>query len=584
MSSPYRPTPLDYPIKAELIQYSRDVLGGKIMACQKHKWACERFLRDVAREGTEEFPYIFVEEKANRFLNWMRLFKHRKGVLAGQRIEPHIIQKFIFGNIYGWVHRGTGYRRFKKAYWQVGRKNAKSQSLACVASYEAAAMNAGAAEVYCAATKTEQAKIVWDEINETIARCDELRDRFVTKYSKVYHLKSGSFIRTLSREDREKGDGLNPQCGIVDEYHAHETSEFYDILASGMGARPEPLLMVITTAGFDLNNPCYRVEYQYVSQILDPNRPVHNEEYFVMINELDKDEDGNLLDDITDERVWEKANPILCSYEEGRAYLRGELRIALDAPEKMRNFLVKHMNVWINQRESGYMRMDKWAACEGEIPDLKGAVCYVGVDLAAKIDLTSVSFVFPLSDGRFAVRSHSFMPDETLSAKRHEDKVPYDLWVSEGWITATPGAVVDYDFVREYIKKEAQKNGWEIAEVCVDPWNASQFARDMQNEGFLVVEVPQTIRHLSGPTKDFREKVMQGQIVHDGNPVLAWAMGNAVTRQDPQENIMLDKSRSRERIDPVVATITAYARAMHQEAEIDLAQYTTEEYLDMLGW
>src|SRR5690606_26372767 len=156
---------------------------------------------------------------------------------------------------------------FKKAYWQVGRKNAKSQSLACVASYEAAAMNAGAAEVYCAATKTEQAKIVWDEINETIARCDELRDRFVTKYSKVYHLKSGSFIRTLSREDREKGDGLNPQCGIVDEYHAHETSEFYDILASGMGARPEPLLMVITTAGFDLNNPCYRVEYQYVSQI-----------------------------------------------------------------------------------------------------------------------------------------------------------------------------------------------------------------------------------------------------------------------------------------------------------------------------
>lgn len=580
----YKPLPMDYPIRAELIQYSRDVVDGKIVACQKHKWACQRFLRDLGREGTDEFPFVFDEEKALRFLNWMRLFRHRKGVLVGQRIEPHPIQTFIFGNVYGWVHRDTGYRRFKKAYWQVARKNAKSQSLACVGSYEAAAMGAGAAEVYCAATKTEQAKIVWDEIDRMIANCDELRGRFRTAYSRVQHIKSGSIIRTLSREDRREGDGLNPQCGIVDEYHAHETSEFYDILASGMGARPEPLLMVITTAGFDLNNPCYRVEYQYVSQILDPDSPIENDEYFVMVNELDKDADGNLLDDIRDESAWEKANPILCSYEEGRAYLRGELRAALDVPEKMRNFLTKHMNVWVNQRESGYMRMDKWAICEGEMPDLNGLTCYVGVDLSAKIDLTSVSFVFPLSDGRFAVKSHSFMPDETLAAKRDEDKVPYDLWVDEGWITATPGAVVDYGYVREYIKSEAQANGWEIAEVCVDPWNASQFARDMQDDGFVVVEVPQTIRHLSGPTKDLREKVMQGLIVHDGNPVLTWAMGNAVTRQDAQENIMLDKGRARERIDPAVATITAHARAMHQEVEIDVSQYTTDEYLDMLGW
>lgn len=580
----YKPLPMDYPIRDELVQYSRDVIDGKIVACQKHKWACQRFLRDLGREGTAEFPFVFNEDKALRFLNWMRLFRHRKGVLVGQRIEPHPIQTFVFGNIYGWVHRDTGYRRFKKAYWQVARKNAKSQSLACVGSYEAAGMGAGAAEVYCAATKTEQAKIVWGEIDAMIKGCNELRDRFKTAYSQVHHIRSGSTIRTLSREDRKEGDGLNPQCGIVDEYHAHETSEFYDILSSGMGARPEPLLMVITTAGFDLNNPCYRVEYQYVSQILDPDSPIENDEYFVMVNELDKDADGNLVDDIRDETVWEKANPILCSYEEGRAYLRGELRAALDVPEKMRNFLTKHMNVWVNQRESGYMRMDKWATCEGEIPDLAGLACYVGVDLSAKIDLTSVAFVFPLPNGQFAVKSHSFIPDETLAAKREEDKVPYDLWVDQGWITATPGAVVDYGFVREYIKSTAQEHGWEVAELCVDPWNASQFARDMQDDGFTVVEVPQSMRYLSGPTKDFREKVMQGQIVHDGNPVLSWAMGNAVTRQDAQENIMLDKSRARERIDPVVATITAHARAMHQEVEIDVAQYTTDEYLDMLGW
>lgn len=583
--APYKPTPLDYPIKAELIQYSRDVLNGKIMACQKHRWACERFLRDIAREGTEEFPYIFVEEKANRFLNWMRLFKHRKGVLAGQRIEPHPIQKFVFGNIYGWVHKETGYRRFRKAYWQVARKNAKSQSLACVASYEAAAMGAGAAEVYCAATKTEQAKIVWDEIDAMIKGCAEIRDRFRTAYGRIQHLRSGSVIRTLSREDQKKGDGLNPQCGIVDEYHAHETSEFYDILVSGMGARPEPLLVVITTAGFDLTVPCYRVEYQYVSRILDPNSPIENDQYFVMINELDKDEDGNLVDDITDERVWEKANPILCSYEEGRSYLRGELQAALDAPEKMRNFLTKNMNVWIAQREGGYMRMDKWAACQGEMSNLDGAECYIGVDLSSKLDLTSVAFVFPLDGGRYAVLGHSFMPEDTLRAKRNEDKVPYDLWVQQGWITTIPGAVVDYDYVRAYIKEQVQKHGWQVKEVCVDPWNASQFAADMMNDGFTVVEVPQNIRNLTGPTKHFRELVYQGLVVHDGNPVIAWAMGNAVTRQDSNENIMLDKSKSRERIDPVAAVITAHARAMHSEpAEVDVSQYVTDEYLDMLGW
>lgn len=582
--SDYRPTPLDYPIRDELARYSRDVLSGKIIACQKHKWACERFLRDLEREGTDEFPYLFVEEKANRFLNWMRLFKHRKGVLAGQRIEPHIIQKFIFGNVYGWVHMRTGYRRFKKLYWQVGRKNAKSQSLAAVGSYEAAAMNAGAAEVYCAATKTEQARIVWDEIDAMIKGCPELRDRFRTAYHRIQHLKSGSIIRTLSREDRKEGDGLNPQCGIVDEYHAHDTSEFYDILSSGMGARPEPLLAIITTAGFDLNAPCYRVEYQYVSQILDPNSPIENDEYFVMINELDVDEDGTLADDITNERVWEKANPILCSYEEGRAYIRGELRMALDAPEKMRNFLTKHMNIWVQMREGGYMRMDKWAACEGEIPDLRGAECYVGVDLSAKHDLTSVAFVFPRPDGRYVVLSHSFMPAETVAAKRQQDRVPYDLWVQQGWITQTSGAVVDYDSVRRYIKERTAEGGWEIREVCVDPWNASQFATDMMNDGFTVVEVPQTIRNLSGPTKHFRELVLQGKVIHDGNPVLTWAMGNAVTRQDANENIMLDKSKARERIDPVTATITAHARAMHAEPEVDLSQYTTDEYLDMLGW
>ncbi|PUF85768.1 MULTISPECIES: terminase TerL endonuclease subunit [unclassified Geobacillus] len=565
-------------LKQWLIDYCHDVLNGDIIACQKHKWACRRFLRDVEREGTDEFPYVFDEEKALRFLNWMTLFKHTKGKLAGQRIEPAPIQVFVFGNIYGWVHKETGLRRFKKAYWQVARKNAKSQSLACVGSYEVFAFGESMAEVYIGATKTEQSKIVWNEIKAQIQGCDFLKGKYKIAYGKIEHLKSGSFIAALSKDAGKTGDGLNVQCGIIDEYHAHPTSEIYDVLVSGMGARPQPLMMIITTAGFELQHPCYSVEYQYVSKILDPNNPIENDEYFVMINELDKD------DDIKDERNWEKANPILCSYEEGLAYLRGELKTALDVPEKMRNFLTKNMNVWVNMRENGYMDMSKWAACgqDFDLSILEGLECVVGVDLSAKIDLTSVGFIFK-KDGKYIVLGHSFMPEDTLNQKRRTDKVPYDLWVRQGWITATPGAVVDYGFIKAYIKNFTEKYNIRVREICADPWNATQFMQDMEAEGYTVIEIRQGIQTLGGPTKDFREQVYSGNLIHNNNPVLTWAISNAVTRQDANENIMLDKSKSSERIDPIAAVINAHVRAMLRDDSIDINQ-VTEDYLKMMGW
>jgi phage terminase large subunit-like protein len=565
-------------LKQWMIDYCHDVLSGEIIACQKHKWACQRFLRDIEREGTDEFPYVFDEEKALRFLKWMTLFKHTKGKLAGKHIEPHPIQIFVFGNIYGWVHKDTGLRRFKKAYWQVARKNAKSQSLACAGSYESFAFGESMAEVYIGATKTEQSKIVWNEIKAQIQGCDFLKGRYKIAYGKIEHLKSGSFIAALSKDAGKTGDGLNVQCGIIDEYHAHPTSEIYDVLVSGMGARPQPLMMIITTAGFELNHPCYSVEYKYVSQLLDPNSPIENDEYFVMINELDKD------DDIKDERNWEKANPILCSYEEGVNFLRGELKAALDVPEKLRNFLTKNMNIWVDMKDNSYMDMSKWAACcqDFDLSILEGLECVVGVDLSAKIDLTSVGFIFK-KDGKYIVLGHSFMPEDTLNQKRRTDKVPYDLWVQQGWITATPGAVVDYNFIKSYIKNFEQQYKVKVREICADPWNATQFMQDMEAEGYTVIEIRQGIQTLGGPTKDFREQVYSGNLIHNNNPVLTWAISNAVTRQDANENIMLDKSKSSERIDPIAAVINAHVRAMLRNESIDINE-VTEEYLRMMGW
>lgn len=558
-------------IKQFLIDYSHDVISGEIVACEKHIWACERFLNDVSREGTREFPYVFDDEKARRFLYWMTQFKHTKGPLQGENIVPEPIQIFIFGNVYGWVHKDTGYRRFKKVYWQVGRKNTKTQSLACVGSYEAMANDEYMSEVYIGATKTEQAKICWNEIKAQIMQADLLNKpekKYRIAYGKIEHPKTQSKIEALSKDAGKTGDGFNPQCGIIDEYHAHKTSEIYDVLASGMAARAQPLMLIITTAGFELNNPAYRVEYDYVSRILDPNKVEQNEQYFVMINELDKG------DDVKDEKNWIKANPIVAANEHGLNYLRGELEVALAVPEKMRNFMTKNMNIWVNMRENGYMDMQAWTDCGSEqLPDLKNRECYVGIDLSKTIDLTAASFIFPLDDGSFAVESHGFMPEDTFHERMKTDNVPYDLWKKRGWLTTTDGAVVDYDYIRAFIKKMENQNVWRIKEIGYDPYNATQFAQQMEADGYTMVEIRQGVATLSEPTKDFRAKVKAKKIIHPKNDLLTWAMGNAVTKVDAQENIMLDKSKSTQRIDPAAALINAYVRASQINNEVDLNAY-----------
>ncbi len=574
-------------LRDELIQYSNDVISGKIIACKKHKWACQRFLRDLEREGTEDFPYIFNEDRANHFLNWMRLFKHTKGPLAGQFKEPEPIEKFIFGNVYGWIHKDRGNRRFRKSYWQVARKNAKSQDLAIVGLYEEAALGEPCAEVYIAATKKDQTRYVFNEADLIYKRSDLLKNKFKTVYGEIRHEKSGSIFARMSEEDKKKGDGSNPQCGLIDEYHAHNTSEYYDILSSGMKTRFQPLLFIITTAGFELNHPCYAEEYPYVTKILDPDNPVENDRYFVMINELDKDEEGKLIDDIKDEKCWPKSNPIVVLTEEGFESIRDELQVALDKPEKMRDFMTKTMNVWVNQRAHGYMMMNKWTACgaskENPFPDVRGLRAIPGFDLSVVIDLTSVSFEIPLADGLIAVMSHSFIPEEALEIKRKSDKVDYDRWVREGWITATPGASVDYSYVLDYVVDMFDKYKWPKGEACFDRYLATWLEYQLADRGFTPAEIPQGIPTLGMPTKDFRAKVYDKKVIHDNNPVLAWAIGNAVTTPlDKNENFMLDKGKSTDRIDPIAALLNAHVRTMYADPKVDVSHYAEEEFLDKL--
>ncbi|MCM3619170.1 terminase large subunit [Sutcliffiella horikoshii] len=549
-----------------VFNYCNDILEGRITACKKHIWAVERFLSDYEKCENDDNPFYFDEDIAEDFYWWAKEFKHTEGILAGQNVELTDFQLFIAVNLFGFKKKSNGARRFRKIYIQLARKNAKSQFLAIVASF-ITFLGEEKQRAFIAGWTRDQSSEVYEAVISGIRSSELLNGKWKEAYGKVEVHNNHSVIIPLSKEARKTGDGKNPSVGIVDEYHAHETSEIYDVLASGMIARREPLMFIITTAGFDISKPCFK-EYEYVSSILDPEKEsVENDDYFVMICELDKN------DDIKDENNWIKANPIVATYQEGIDSIRSDLKVALEQPEKMRSFVTKNMNIWMDKKENGYMAMEKWKACKvekEELPELHTIPLYLGKDMSMTTDLTSVGWV-GMFDDKYVVGQHSFMPEMRLKEKMAVDNVRYDLWAEQGYLTLTDGEMVDYEEVEEWIMNFSY--GKEIVEVGYDKWNALHIAQNLERKGHTMVEIPQRIGSLSIPTKGFREKVYDKKIIHDGDPLLAWALSNAVIKMDDQENIMLSKKISKNRIDPAAAVINAFARAMFGTPKIDMNEY-----------
>lgn len=561
----------------EITEYAESCVSGEIMSCKKHRWSCQRFLNDRKRaESDPEYPYTWNEQAAQNIVDWFSMLYHSKGDLAGEPILLTPWQKFRLCQLYGWVRKDTGLRRFRKSYTQIARKNAKSQEEAGVALYEAsvtAVKNGEVCEVYTAGVKRDQSKIVFNEAALMLQR-SPLRTKFRITKDAITHPVSGSYIKALSKEDGKSGDGTNPALLVIDEFHQHPTTEFYDL---GLGGNTkEPLLMIITTAGVDLNCPCYVAEYQYCSRVLDPDTDIEDDEYLIDICELDP-EDYENLDNLGDEKLWEKANPIRMSYEGGRDKLRQAYKTASEVPEHMSAFLTKCMDVWIMAKEDGYMNMGKWKTCQVDaIPiDTKGMPVYVGFDMSAKIDLTSVAFVIPFESAeqdpegkpviKYIVFSHSFVPSrEKLVERKKKDKAPYDAWEREGFLTVTNTPIVDQGTVMRYVLETCKKNKWEIETLCFDPANASKLMMDLSDEGYEVEEVYQSHKSLNESTQGFREQVYSGNILYTYNPVLNFAMSNAVIRRS-NGLIKIDKDATTKRIDPVDAVLCAYKLAMYHE-------------------
>ena len=572
----------------EITAYARDCIEGRIPAGQKHKWACERLLRDLDRVGSEDFPYIWDEERAQLIVDWFSLLKHSKGELAGAPIILTAWQRFRACQLYGWRHKDTGRKRFKQSFTEVGRKNAKSQMEAGEALNEIseqATRNSEVYEVYTAGVKRDQSKIVFSEC-DLMTRGTLIRSRFRFKRDEIVHVKTGSFIKALSKEDGKKGDGTNPAMLVIDEYHQHPDTDFYDL---GLGSSvKERMLPIITTAGKDLNAPCYTQEYEYCSKILDPAVDVENDEYFIDICEADRDDDPGALE------TWQKANPIRAFYPEGVEQIRSAYEIAREIPEKMIAFKTKVLNIWVAARESGYMDMQKWKACEVErFPiDLKGRPIYVGFDMSSKIDLTSVSFIVPYqSDAldetgkqitKYLLWSHSFIPTrEALREHVLKDRAPYDSWEERGFLSVTDTPIVHQGAVMQYVKSEIEKHGLDVQCLCFDPANASKIMMDLSEEGYTVEEVYQSHRSLNESTQSFREQVYAGNVLYTPNPLFNFAMANAVVRQNGGL-IKIDKDATTQRVDPVDATLGAFKLALyHRFDAVSLDSYVAD-WLDSM--
>jgi len=581
-------------------QYAFDTINGEYSVGLPEMQACERHLRDLDRQGTDSFPYIFDEQRADKVFSFFGKLKHVKGTLAGQNIELAEFQKFDLGSIFGWVHRETGYRRFKNAYIQLARKNGKTTILAGVANYLMVADGEESPEVYCAAVDKNQARLAYD-IAMAMAR-KSLSSRLKIRDYQISHVTRGGELKPLSKETKNK-DGLNPSGAIVDEYAKHPTSEIYDLLTSAEGWRAQPLISIITTAGDDVQSPCYQ-EYEYAKSIL--KQGISNERYFVAIRELDEDDDPH------DPANWRKANPLRALDADSWEKLKEQHDVAFNSgiPAKIQTFKIKNLNIWMQGSESSYLTAedlaiwDSLAVTPEELDAItEGMVCNTGADLSKRIDLTGIAHLFalkplPLAENeakkedeneseepdaepktRIAIRSQGFMPEETLQMHRTTDKIPYDLYAKGGWLTLTPGASVDHVTIRSYIRGYEKEHGNRTHFFCYDPYSSTRIANDLQEDGTQTIEVRQGVITLSEPMKDFRILIRERRIVHDGNPLFKMCLANVQVKTDENENIRPSKKNagSTKRIDLFVAALNAFVHEPELREATFFADYINSD-------
>lgn len=501
----------------------------------------------------------YDKKKADRAVTFIENLCHTKGKWAGTPFWLLPWQEQLIRDIFGIV-KPDGNRQFRTAFVEICKKVGKSELAAAVALYLLYADNEPSAEVYGAAADRQQASIVFDVAKQMVEMSPALmkRSKLMGATKRIVNYSNAGYYQVLSAEVGGK-HGFSVSGLVFDEIHTQPNRQLYDVLTKGSSdARQNPLHFIITTAGNDRHSIAFELHTKAVD-ILEGRRV--DPTFYPVVYGLKDDEDWE------DEANWYKVNPSL-GYTVDIERLRDAYREAKQNPADEITFKWLRCNMWVSSTvawipDAIYMRGNEPI----DMDALAGRDCYAGLDLSSTGDITALVLIFPPRDEeeKYVLLPYFWIPEETIPRRVKANSVPYDIWEKQGYIMSTEGNVIHYDFIEKFIMDLSEK--YHILEIAVDRWNATQMIQNLEGKGFTIVPFGQGFSSMSAPTKEFYRLLMEGRIIHGGNPVLRWMAGNVVIDTDPAGNIKVTKAKSKEKIDGIVAAIMALDRCIRQEGQ-----------------
>ncbi|ARB12880.1 terminase large subunit [Vibrio anguillarum] len=549
-----------YPAVDQAEKFARNIIAGRIPSCRYIKLACQRHFDDVKKSRKKEYPYKFDKAEAQRRIDFIEMLPHTKGEWAFKRqlltLEPW--QKFGMAMTFGWKRKSDGMRRFRESYWEVNRKNGKSAIAAGIGLSCFTQDREFGAEVYSGATTEKQAWEVFRPARLMVKRTPLLADAagIEVNASNLNIPADGARFEPIIGNP---GDGASPSCALIDEYHEHESDNLYATMLTGMGARKQPLMVIITTAGANIEGPCYDKRREVIEML---EGIVESDELFGWIWTIDEDDDWKNPD------VLAKANPNI-GVSVYREYLISQQQRAIKQPRFTNRFKTKHLGIWVTAK-TGFYNMAQWEKLKDEsltLEQFEGQPCILSFDLARKLDMNSMSRIFWRDiDGKrhyYSVEPKFWVPEDTVFDNDNQKLAEkYQKWVNQGILYATDGAEVDYREILEEAKQANRINP--VLSSPIDPFGATNLAHQLDDEGLEPVTITQNYTNMSDPMKEIEAAIASGRFHHDGNPIMTWCMSNVIGKFLPGNDDVVRpiKQGNDNKIDGAVTLIMGVGRVM----------------------
>ena len=530
------------------LNYGKKVVSGEIPACAWVRLAAQRHFDDLKKWNKKSSPYYFDDMAAKKIVSFYRLVKHSKGAMAGQSFELSDWQVFWVSVMFGWK-RQNGLRRFQTVYFGVPRKNGKTTFAVPIGLYMMILDSEAGAEIYSAATKRDQARLVFDEAQRMVNSSPELKQVIKVQKHSLFVESTATKFEALS-SDAKSLDGLNPHCVLIDELHAHKTPDLYGVLETAIGARLQPLILSITTAGFVTIGICVD-QRDYGRKVVQGL--IEDDSFMFVDYGIDEG------DDPFSEDTWKKANPNYGVSIEPETFRRTAKK-AQNEVSFLNEFLTKHLNVWTTSVEA-YFDMQKWDDCALDFDWDRFKQCtniHLGMDLSETQDLCALVLVGNL-DGRTLIFPKFFLPKDNIVTKSKKDGASYVAWQKAGYLTLLDGDVIDYDYIYDYILEIDEEV--DLEELVFDKWNARQLINNLDKQTYITcVEFPQNMKFFSPILKEFVVMMHRKEIAHNNNKILNWNISNTTVITDPSGNVRPNKEKGANKIDGTVATLMALSR------------------------